>query len=886
MKKKDKKALGIAIVLLILGACILLIMPQGIFESLKRKIAVSSTGIIANFGRYRSMNFEHNFIYFFLFGISASIVYIFFIIENFRIKKIALVLQESKEKYLIATRNANFSVWELDIINKRIIQSEHSKEMHGYAQIIENVPNSIIEAGYVIGEDVDKFKEMYDKIFAGIPSIEGEFWVKSKGRVERWYERVTYTTIFDKQGKPIKAIGSSKDITIEKEIEKKYNEEIYYRTCVDKDVIGSFHFNLTKNWCGDGQSDYEEILILQESRTVDGFFEAEYANNADAEILAEYKKVFNRENLMKAFHEGNSQLSYEHKYYLENRQKISWITTFIYMIENIKTGDVEGFIYSRNINNQKVNEQIMRTVIGLEYDFITVIDGINNSFFLYGTNQYKMFPTTDGNHYDQAVLDYAEKFVFDEDKAQYIHDVFLREIMKQLEENNSYIVYYRITEPSGKIRWKKNYYAYMDLKDKIIIGTRVDITEIFEREEKKNELLKNALEAAEQANKAKSVFLSSMSHDIRTPMNAIIGMTKIAMMDIDNKERVMHSLKVIASSGKHLLDIINDILDMSRIESGKLVFAEEEFDLIKLLEDIKSINKPLIDDKQQAFGVILIDVQHSLLKGDELKLRQIIINLLSNANKFTPQGGSILLLVEETKATQEGCVYFRFTVQDTGIGIPKESQEEIFNPFSRVGIDAVNRIEGTGLGLSIVKNMIEARGGRIWVESEVGKGSSFIFEFASTISGRSDSKEEEKERKRVDTDINCTGVKILLVEDNEINIMVASHLFENFGAIVDTAMNGSIGYDKFILSKEGGYDIIFMDIQMPVMNGYEATKAIRESNHKQAQTIPIVAMSADVFAEDITKTRMAGMNAYLGKPFDIADFCEIISDFGLDRKSL
>jgi signal transduction histidine kinase len=860
-------------------------MPGSTICAWQGKVTNKMLVIMTSSCNFFSINMEHHFGYFFFLGFVISIICVFFIIENFRIKKIAQALKESKEKYLIATKNADFSIWEFDLVNQRLLQSHHSKEVHGNLEVIENVTDFIIESGYVIGEDIDKFREFYGKICAGEPSADAEFWVKTSTRAERWYERLSYTMIYDKQGKPIKAIGSSKDITKEKEVEKKYKEEIYYRTCVDKDVIGSFHFNLTKNWCGDGQSNTKEILLLQESQTVDGFFEADYKNNADPELLEEYKKVFNRQNLIKSFREGDSQLSFDRKYYLDNGQKVCWITTFIFMIENIKTGDIEGFIYSRNINNQKINEQIMRTVIGLEYDFITVINGIDNTFFLYETNQDSTLPSTENNNYDQTVLDYAQKFVFGEDKTQYVHDSLLSEIRKQLEGNSSYVVYYRVKEPSGKIKCKKSYYAYMDIKDKTIIGTRVDITQIFEREEKTNELLKNALAAAEQANKAKSIFLSSMSHDIRTPMNAIVGMTKIAMKDIDKKESVINSLKVIESSGKHLLDIINDILDMSRIESGKLVFAEEEYDLIKLIEDIKSINKPLIDEKQQIFEVKLINVQHYILKGDELKLRQVIINLLSNANKFTPKGGYISLIVEEIKLTQDRGVHFRFTVEDNGLGIPKESQEEIFNPFSREGIGAINNIEGTGLGLSIVKNMIEARGGRIWVESEVGKGSKFVFEFASIISNKSISIVEEKEHKQVDTDIDCTGIKILLVEDNEINIMVATQLFENIGAIVDSAVNGSIGYDKFVSSSDGDFDIIIMDIQMPVMNGYEATKAIRESNHKQALTIPIVAMSADVFAEDITKARMAGMNAHLGKPLDMSGFFEIISDLGLGNKN-
>jgi len=288
-----------------------------------------------------------------------------------------------------------------------------------------------------------------------------------------------------------------------------------------------------------------------------------------------------------------------------------------------------------------------------------------------------------------------------------------------------------------------------------------------------------------------------------------------------------------------------------------------------------------MDEKEQTFIVNMIGLQHNLLKGDEIKLRQIIINLLSNANKFTQREGRITLTVEEIKSTQEGNAYFQFTVEDNGIGIPQENQEAIFNPFFREGVCAINNIEGTGLGLSIVKNMVEARGGRVWVESEVGKGSKFIFEFACVIASKEENIVEEKEHKEVNTNIDCSGIKILIVEDNEINVMVATQLFEKLGAVVTSASNGSIGYDKFVSSTPGEFDIIFMDIQMPIMNGYEATKAIRESSHEQAKTIPIVAMSADVFAEDVTKARVAGMNAHMGKTFDLADFCEILNSSNL-----
>lgn len=564
----------------------------------------------------------------------------------------------------------------------------------------------------------------------------------------------------------------------------------------------------------------------------------------------------------------------------------------------------------------------------------------------------------------------------------------------------------RMPRKDGSCSWIKVNGMFSDQKVNdipVIYATFIDVTEAVEQKElqqqleKRSEELQKALQAAEVANREKSDFLSRMSHDIRTPMNAIMGMTDIAVAHMDNPDKVTDCLRKISLSSQHLLGLINDVLDMSKIESGKMTLAEEMIELPEVMDTIVSIMQSSVKDRQQHFDVRLHQIRHEQLYSDSLRLRQVLINVLSNASKFTPPGGTISFDIEELPSASAGQAWFQFTVTDTGIGIKPEFLRDIFKPFTREKDSRIDKTEGSGLGMAISKKIVDLMGGTIEVSSGVGIGTSFTirlplqistldlhaFKFPDLkiivvdddvivceytteilrqigiradwetdgqravqkvltayrdgspydavildcrmpdqdgvetaaiirsnisaplpiilISAYDSAEIEEKARqagvngfmtKPVFLSTLCralqkyvlgeevtgeqkgaadfSGKRFLLVEDNELNREIAVEMLESTGAAVDMACDGAAGADKFIASPSGYYDLILMDVQMPIMNGYEATRKIRAAAKEDALTVPIVAMTADAFAEDIIEAKKAGMNSHLAKPLNLA----------------
>lgn len=376
-----------------------------------------------------------------------------------------------------------------------------------------------------------------------------------------------------------------------------------------------------------------------------------------------------------------------------------------------------------------------------------------------------------------------------------------------------------------------------------------------------------ARKAAESANIAKSQFLSNMSHDIRTPMNAVLGMTKLAMDHTDEPDRVREYLKNISLSGQLLVGLINDILDMSKIESGKMTLNIDIGSLDTLLENITKIIQPLAVKKNLKFDIRLHGVEHKTLYFDALRMNQVLINLLSNAVKFTPENGSVSMDITESPSESENCTHLNFCIADTGIGMSPEFQAHIFDSFTREQNDRVNSIEGSGLGMAISKMIVDMMGGTIHVDSEAGKGSVFTVDLKFLIP---DEVEQENLAARIfGEEISLSGRHILLAEDNAINQQIAYELLTGLGAAVVTADDGLACVQEFEKTSPGYFDLILMDIQMPVMNGYEAAEKIRRMDRTDAATIPIFALTADAFAEDIEAAKKAGMNSHLAKPLDI-----------------
>lgn len=394
---------------------------------------------------------------------------------------------------------------------------------------------------------------------------------------------------------------------------------------------------------------------------------------------------------------------------------------------------------------------------------------------------------------------------------------------------------------------------------------------------------RKAQQEAQAASSAKTAFLSRMSHDIRTPMNAIIGMTELARMNEGHPEKVDDCLAKITLSSNHLLALINEVLDLSMIENGRLVLTVGEVDLRALALEMETMFSQRCEESGIAFAIEFEGLAHSLVEGDGLRLQQVFMNMLGNAVKFTPAGGSVSLRVVEHASRVEGTSDYEFVFADTGCGMAPEFLAHVFEPFAREHDSRTESVEGTGLGLSIAQSVVSLMGGTIDVESEPGRGTVFTVRVSMRYVERdakgafeeSDDADASRDASQGDAPAprgaDLSGVRVLLVEDNELNSEIAVALLESLGAAAETAANGQEALDALDASELGHFDVVLMDIQMPVMNGLEATRRIRESARDDLRALPIVVLSANAFTEDVQESKRAGADDHLSKPISVKD---------------
>ena len=415
--------------------------------------------------------------------------------------------------------------------------------------------------------------------------------------------------------------------------------------------------------------------------------------------------------------------------------------------------------------------------------------------------------------------------------------------------------------------------------------------------EEARHLAEQSFHLAEEANKAKSTFLSNMSHDIRTPMNAVVGFTTLAIANVTDTEKVRDYLGKILASSNHLLSLINDVLDMSCIESGRIQMEETEVNLSEMLHDIKTIIGGQVYSKHLKLYMDVIDVTDEDVLCDKTRLNQVLLNLLSNAIKFTPAGGTVSVRVAQLPNAPKGKGMYEIRVKDTGIGMSQAFAQRIFEPFERERTSTVSRIQGTGLGMSISKNIIDMMGGTITVQTEKGKGTEFIIRLALRLQSKhrcmerirglegrkariaaAGRPEDKLDHMRLDAQDSSgfEGKRILLAEDNELNREIAMAILSEYGFLIDTAENGVEALEKIAASQTGDYDLVLMDIQMPLMDGCEATRRIRQLDNPTQASIPIVAMTANAFDEDRKAAAESGMNGFVSKPIDVQEVLRML----------
>jgi len=505
-------------------------------------------------------------------------------------------------------------------------------------------------------------------------------------------------------------------------------------------------------------------------------------------------------------------------------------------------------------------------------------------------NYYRMIypeagPEAESGDFRQGMKNHLMQGKIADDNAENILQLLQPEnIRKTLKDRDTVEFRYRRSRPDGTIEWCATVFTVNERVDgdpqTVVMGIR-SIDSMIRKEEQQRILLENALLRAQQANEAKTVFLANISHDIRTPMNAIIGFTELGMRHTDDSDKMRRCLDKIQSSSRQLLELIDDILDMSRVESGRITIEEEANYMQEIMDQVYQMAEKILKEKKLKYTCDLSNVKNGCFYCDALRVKQILFNVIENAAKFTPPQGEITVTVKQFKSLSNEIETYEIAVRDTGIGISGEFLPKLFLPFEREKSPAVSGIQGTGLGLSITKNVVELMNGTIDVQSEVGKGSCFTIRLPFRVLRQEEEQTENQERflgMLKDTYNTLKDKHVLLVEDNELNREIAKELLEEAGVLVDEAEDGEVAVEM-VKRSDGKYDVILMDIQMPKMDGYQTARAIRSLENSRLSTVPIIALSANAFEEDKRKAVESGMNGHLSKPIEIEKVLETMRQF-------
>ena len=689
----------------------------------------------------------------------------------------------------------------------------------------------------------------------------------------------------------------------EKEKEQKYISELQdyadqlssYKRAILSDALISLEVNLDRDeltygvWKDDNGKEVplSEIIGLETPCSYDRYIRQWNEQFVKKNIASDFSGSTDRKHLLEAFRKGLTEVTFDYEAKTISGRN-AWLRRNISMTQN-QEGNVIAYTSVKDItalvSQNKKEEEFVRA-LATEYDSIAVVAFSKNKYddkvTLHSRTSEKIATLVDEETVNETryseKLGSLEKFVHPDDRETFHANTRRERILESFAENRPHTVDFRIMKPdSSYIYYQIRFVPLKDDEGNVtgMISCLRDIDDEIKKEFGVRQELENAMIAAEAANRAKSSFLFNMSHDIRTPMNAIIGFTDIAEKHIGDTERVKESLGKVKMSSEHLLSLINDVLDMSRIESGQVKLEEEQVFIDTAKDNLYSILAGSAEAKNIRLTFTLSpSVKHHWIYADRLRLMRILTNIVSNSVKYTNPGGKIDLLAEELPCEKEGVARYRYTVADTGIGMSREYLEHIFEPFTRAETATKSGVVGTGLGMAITKSLVELMGGTIEIESAPGVGTTVRIEFENRISEAVDPKEELENTASVD----LSGKKILLVEDNELNREIATEILEEEGILIDTAEDGDIAVEKMKTAKPGQYDLILMDIQMPRMNGYEATRAIRNLPDPYASGIPIVAMTANAFDEDKQNAAAAGMNGHIAKPIDIPKLLNTLSE--------
>lgn len=602
----------------------------------------------------------------------------------------------------------------------------------------------------------------------------------------------------------------------------------------------------------------------------------------------DYEKVSN--SIVDQIEKSQGNLDYVEYRIVRKDGAIRWLDDYGHYVNS----DVYGglfYVFISDITEKRVQMEADKAV------YTAVIDALSrayNAVWLINdiaTGSFSLFrgDTSEGSvharptkealellTYEDAKANYIKNFVAPSDRGRLEKELTLENIIANTSSKKVFgVVFKRVV--GDKECYYRIEFTQVQLpngKTGIVAGFK-DVDEDVRKEQEIQQVLRDAIDSANASSKAKSDFLSSMSHDIRTPMNGIIGMTAIATAHLDDRERVEDCLKKISEASSHLLSLINEVLDMNKIESGKVELNEENFNLSELVNTLLAMTKAQLESHRHTLNVNIADVIHENVIGDSHRIQQVFVNLMSNAIKYTPDGGTISLSVAERPTNAHGVACYEFVFEDNGIGMTEEFQKHLFEPFTRANDKKTAAIQGTGLGMTISQSLVRMMGGDIQVKSKPGEGSRFtVTVYLKFVDVQNAESHKEDPLKNLE-DLKFESKRILLVEDHPVNAEIAKNVLQMTGLEVEWVVDGEAAVERMANSKEGEFDLVFMDIQMPNMDGYQATAAIRAMT-TYARRIPIVAMTANAFADDIRKAKEVGMNDHISKPLDFNELARIL----------
>ncbi|MBU5680706.1 response regulator [Blautia sp. MSJ-9] len=675
------------------------------------------------------------------------------------------------------------------------------------------------------------------------------------------------------------------DITEVRRSQKIFETQMQTLLGAIPEAQGIFHLDITSDVCLSINGSSKSLDTMEHKTTVNDLVRQVAAFVPDEQGKEEFFTFFNRESLLNAYKKGKAEIKKETDSYFDDGSiRSACITARFFM--NPSTDHLECVIYGMDITEEKkellayekhMKEQFdIFNALSKDYLNIFLVDGDADTARILKLDGYvttglvnnpdRIYP------YKATCEQYISERVHPDDQEM-MHDAMkLERVLQELTVKKEYVSAYK-TLVNGEVHYYQFKYMRLENTKHIIAGFQ-NIDALITREKEVQKKLELALRAEEQSNQAKRVFMNSMSHDIRTPLNAIVGYTTLASSHIEDKDAVKKYLSRITTAGSHLIALVNDVLEMNQIESGNIQMDDLPVYIPEVIEELETMIQASVSEKNLKLIVDAEEIVHKKILADKLRLNQVLLNILGNSVKFTKPGGSIYFKVKEIENAPKGYAGYCFEIKDTGIGMSREFSKHIFETFTREKTATVSGIQGSGLGMAIAKNIVDLLGGTIQVNSEVDKGTETTVFLQFKVC---DSPEENKEDH--DNIPDFSGKKILLVEDNELNREIAVEILQEAGFSVETAEDGTIAVERMHYADAGSYDLILMDIQMPKMDGYEATREIRKLNEPQKATIPIIAMTANAFAEDQQKAFDAGMDGYIAKPIDISKLMETLKGF-------